>query len=97
MKLAKVNEQLALRNRRSKILGEIALAIGLLIFVWGIAGGAFAVINYEGVIKAGNYGTELEMQLLSGCMQLFRKAAIRVMIGLVIATAGGWKCFRMRK
>lgn len=33
MKLAKVNEQLALRNRRSKILGEIALVIGLLIFV----------------------------------------------------------------
>lgn len=71
MKLAKVNEQLALRNRRSKILGEIALVIGLLIFVWGIAGGAFAVINYEGVIK--------------------------VVIGMVIATAGGWKCFRMRK
>lgn len=71
MKLAKVNEQLALRNRRSKILGEIALVIGLLIFVWGIAGGAFAVINYEGVIK--------------------------VVIGMIIATAGGWKCFRMRK
>ena len=71
MKLAKVNEQLALRNRRSKILGEIALVIGLLIFVWGIAGGAFAVINYEEVIK--------------------------VVIGMVIATAGGWKCFRMRK
>ena len=71
MKVAKVNEQLALRNRRSKILGEIALVIGLLIFVWGIAGGAFAVINYEGVIK--------------------------VVIGMVIATAGGWKCFRMRK
>ena len=71
MKLAKVNEQLALRNRRSKILGEIALVIGLLIFVWGIAGGAFAVINYEGVIK--------------------------VVICMVIATAGGWKCFRMRK
>ena len=71
MKLAKVNEQLALRNRRSKILGEIALVIGLLIFVWGTAGGAFAVINYEGVIK--------------------------VVIGMVIATAGGWKCFRMRK
>lgn len=71
MKLAKVNEQLALRNRRSKILDEIALVIGLLIFVWGIAGGAFAVINYEGVIK--------------------------VVIGMIIATAGGWKCFRMRK
>lgn len=55
MKLAKVNEQLALRNRRSKILGEIALVIGLLIFVWGIAGGAFAVINYEGVIKGSDW------------------------------------------
>ena len=55
------------------------------------------MINYEGVIKAGNYDTELEMQLLSGCMQLFRKAVIRVVIGMVIATAGGWKCFRMRK
>ncbi len=95
--LAKVNEQLALRNRHSKILSEIALVIGVLIFVWGIAGGTFAVINYEGVIKAGNYDTELEIQLLSGCMQLFRKAVFRVLISMVIAAAGGWKCFRMRK
>ncbi len=56
--LAKLNEQLAVRNRRSRLLWNVLLVLGVGILFWGGSSVIFAMRNYEMVLNDTTYATE---------------------------------------
>lgn len=71
--LANINRQIAVRNRRTKILWSIIVIIGIGIILWGILGIAFGVVNYSAVLKDETYSPETAQMVLSGCITAFIK------------------------
>ena len=82
--LAKLNEQLAVRNRRRRLLWSILLVLGVGILLWGGSSVVFVVRNYEMVLNDMTYATETGRMVLESCMFLFRKGVLRAMFGLVL-------------
>lgn len=88
--LAKVNEQLAIHNRRSKTFWRIVLIIGVLVLAWGAVGCVLAIVNYEMTVRSTNYATDTAMMILSSSMTLFRKSVRRAAVGLITTFAAGF-------
>lgn len=88
--LAKVNEQLALKNRRSKTFWCVILIIGILISIWGGTGCAYAIMNYEMTLRDTTFAADTAMMILEGCIVLFRKNVLRVAFGVIMAVVAGF-------
>lgn len=88
--LAKLNEQLAVRNRRSRVFWSIVLVLGVLIFFCGGSSVVFAVRNYEMILNDSTYAPETGRMVLESCMLLFRKGTLRAVLGLALALAAGF-------
>ena len=88
--LAKLNEQLAARNRRSRMFWRIVLVLGVLIFFWGGSSIIFAVRNYEMILNDSTYVSGTGRMVLESCMLLFRKGALRAVLGLALTLAAGF-------
>ena len=88
--LVKLNEQMAIRNRRTRLLWRMLFVLGIVIFLWGGSSVAFAVRNYEMVLNDTTYAAETSRMVLESCMLLFRKGTLRVVLGIVMIFIAGY-------
>jgi len=88
--LAKLNEQMAIRNRRVRLFWRMLLALGLVIFLWGGSSIIFAVRNYEMVLSDTTYAAETGRMVLESCMLLFRKGVRRAVLGIAVVFVAGF-------
>lgn len=88
--LAKINEQLAIRNRRVRLFWRMFFALGIVIFLCGGSIVVFAVRNYEMVLNDTTYAAETGRMVLESCMLLFRKGVRWAVLGMVLIFAAGY-------
>lgn len=88
--LAKLNEQMATRNRRDRMFWRILFVLGIVIFLWGGSSVVFAVRNYEMVLNDTMYAAETSRMVLESCMLLFRKGTLRAILGIVMIFIAGY-------
>lgn len=57
--LAKLNEQIALRNKRQRVLWIAVMVIGIIVLVWGCVGAAVGIVNYNALLGDMTFSEEL--------------------------------------
>lgn len=85
--LAKLNDYLAIRNRRIKTFWRILTVIGILIMICGILGIGFGVINYNAAANSAAYNSEIVHNVLPRYISAFQQGVVRTIIGLLITVA----------
>ena len=88
--LAKINEQIAIRNRRTRLLWRMLFVLGIVIFLWGGSSVVFSVRNYEMILNDTTYAIETGRMVLESCMLLFRQGVLRAILGLVMIFIAGY-------
>lgn len=86
--LEKINSQIALRNRRCRLIYGIIAIAGVVVLLWGVITTALGLINYVSVVQQMDmYGSETAGMVISRAASSTISGIIRIVIGAIIAIA----------
>ena len=88
--LAKLNEQMALRNKRQRALWLAVMVTGIIVVA------AVGIVNYNALLGDMTFSEELKTMTLEGCINSFLVGIRRIVIGVIIAVVAGVVALRKK-